>query len=43
MRLVRIDNRTVPRLAELTRPLWEGEWFEGHHLYDGKIPIIAAG
>ncbi|MFG2651220.1 hypothetical protein [Streptomyces sp. NPDC048436] len=39
----RDPNRTIPRLAELTRPLWQGERYEGYHLYDGKIPIIATG
>ncbi|MGW9116630.1 replication-relaxation family protein [Streptomyces sp. NPDC055663] len=39
----RNPNRTIPRLAELTRHLWVGERFEDHHLYDGKIPITATG
>ncbi|MEU2135228.1 replication-relaxation family protein [Streptomyces sp. NPDC018352] len=39
----RNPNRTIPRLIELTRHLWAGERFEDHHLYDGKIPIIATG
>ncbi|MEV2256910.1 replication-relaxation family protein [Streptomyces sp. NPDC050147] len=39
----RDPNRTVPRLQELTRPLWEGERYEDHHLYNHKIPIIATG
>ncbi|GGP00259.1 replication-relaxation family protein [Wenjunlia tyrosinilytica] len=40
----RNPDRTVPRLRELTRHLWEGERQRGgHHLYDGKIPIIATG
>jgi hypothetical protein len=40
----RNPNRTIPRLAELTRHLWEGERQPGgHHLYDGKIPIVATG
>ncbi|MFE7246023.1 hypothetical protein [Streptomyces sp. NPDC057580] len=37
----RNPDRTIPRLIELTRNLWEGERFEDHHLYDGKIPIVA--
>ncbi|MET9656759.1 replication-relaxation family protein [Streptomyces sp. NPDC006510] len=40
----RNPNRTVPRLQELTRHLWQGEHQRGgHHHYDGKIPIIAVG
>ncbi|MEU7038853.1 replication-relaxation family protein [Streptomyces sp. NPDC046237] len=40
----RNPNRTVPRLQELTRHLWQGERQRGgHHLYDRKIPIIATG
>ncbi|MFJ2854566.1 replication-relaxation family protein [Streptomyces rubiginosohelvolus] len=40
----RNPNRTMPRLRELTRHLWKGEWMrEGYHSYDGKIPIIAVG
>ncbi|MFE2273335.1 replication-relaxation family protein [Streptomyces lavendulae] len=40
----RNPNRTVPRLMELTRHLWEGEQQKaGHHRYDGRIPIIATG
>ncbi|MFF7342051.1 replication-relaxation family protein [Streptomyces sp. NPDC008163] len=40
----RNPNRTVPRLQELTRHLWQGERQRGgHHLYDRKIPIIAVG
>ncbi|MFF7183201.1 hypothetical protein [Streptomyces sp. NPDC008121] len=40
----RNPNRTVPRLMELTRHLWQGERLPGgHHLYDRKIPIIATG
>lgn len=38
----RNPDRTVPRLQELTRHLWQGERQRGgHHLYDQKIPIIA--
>ncbi|MFF2721358.1 replication-relaxation family protein [Streptomyces sp. NPDC058011] len=40
----RNPNITIPRLQELTRHLWKGEWQrEGYHLYDGKIPIVAVG
>ncbi|MFJ3439363.1 replication-relaxation family protein [Streptomyces cyaneofuscatus] len=40
----RNPNRTIPRLRELTRHLWKGEWMrEGYHSYDGKIPIVAVG
>ncbi|MEU3743240.1 replication-relaxation family protein [Streptomyces sp. NPDC032198] len=39
----RDPNRTVPRLQEFTRPLWQGERHEDHHLYGHKIPIIATG
>ncbi|WP_198544738.1 MULTISPECIES: replication-relaxation family protein [Streptomyces] len=40
----RNPNRTIPRLMELTRPLWKGEWQrEGCHSYDGRIPIVAVG
>ncbi|WP_241519037.1 replication-relaxation family protein [Streptomyces sp. CB03238] len=40
----RNPNRTVPRLIEFTRHLWEGQRQKGgHHHYDGKIPIIATG
>ncbi|MFI8007925.1 replication-relaxation family protein [Streptomyces sp. NPDC086010] len=40
----RDPNRTVPRLQELTRHLWQGQRAGGgHHLYDGKIPIVAVG
>ncbi|MGA5292254.1 replication-relaxation family protein [Streptomyces pseudogriseolus] len=40
----RNPNRTVPRLMELTRHLWQGERQRGgHHLYDRKIPITAVG
>ncbi|MFD3875876.1 replication-relaxation family protein [Streptomyces sp. NPDC058623] len=40
----RNPNRTIPRLAELTRHLWEGERQRGgFHEYDGRIPIIATG
>ncbi|MFF5721263.1 replication-relaxation family protein [Streptomyces buecherae] len=39
----RNPDRTAARLIELTRHLRKGEWQrEGYHLYDGKIPIIAA-
>ncbi|WP_326734042.1 hypothetical protein [Streptomyces sp. NBC_01022] len=31
------------RGADPSRHLWAGQRFEGHHLYDGKIPIIATG
>ncbi|WP_186784522.1 hypothetical protein [Streptomyces sp. CBG33] len=38
----RNPDRTIPRLQELTRHLWQGERQRGgHHLYDRKIPIIA--
>ncbi|MFG3533219.1 replication-relaxation family protein [Streptomyces sp. NPDC047917] len=37
----RNPNRTIPSLMELTHHLWAGERFEDHHLYNGKIPIIA--
>ncbi|MGI5485155.1 replication-relaxation family protein [Streptomyces lavendofoliae] len=40
----RNPDRTVPRLMELTRPLWQGERQKGgHHHYDGRLPIIATG
>ncbi|MFF4427443.1 hypothetical protein ACFY04_43225 [Streptomyces sp. NPDC001549] len=40
----RNPNRTIPRLIELTRHLWEGErQAGGFHHYDGRIPIIATG
>ncbi|MFD3778170.1 replication-relaxation family protein [Streptomyces sp. NPDC058612] len=40
----RNPNRTIPRLIELTRHLWEGERQRGgFHDYDGRIPIIATG
>lgn len=39
----RDPNRTVPRLQELTRHLWQGERSKDHHLYNHKIPIIATG
>ncbi|MGF0167597.1 replication-relaxation family protein [Streptomyces koyangensis] len=40
----RNPNRTIPRLQELTRHLWQGERQRGgHYLYDRKIPIIAVG
>ncbi|MEU7115055.1 hypothetical protein [Streptomyces sp. NPDC046182] len=44
----RNPNRTIPRLQELTRHLWQGQGQGqrqkgGHHHYDGKIPIIAVG
>ncbi|WP_406415202.1 replication-relaxation family protein [Streptomyces sp. NBC_00873] len=40
----RNPNRTVPRLSELTRHLWQGERQKGgYHHYDGRIPIIATG
>ncbi|MFE3907273.1 hypothetical protein ACFXPY_45425 [Streptomyces sp. NPDC059153] len=40
----RNPNRTVLRLSELTRHLWEGERQKGgYHQYDGRIPIIATG
>ncbi|MEU6839750.1 hypothetical protein ABZ941_31385 [Streptomyces rubiginosohelvolus] len=40
----RNPNRTIPRLRELTRHLWKGEWMrEGYHSYDGKIPIVEVG
>ncbi|MEU6003478.1 hypothetical protein ABZ837_37430 [Streptomyces sp. NPDC047197] len=39
----RDPNRTVPRLIELTRPLWQRERYEDHHIYDQKTPIIATG
>ncbi|MEU4180921.1 replication-relaxation family protein [Streptomyces sp. NPDC026589] len=40
----RNPNRTILRLQELTRHLWQGEWQrEGYHLYDGKVPIVAVG
>ncbi|MFD5513532.1 hypothetical protein ACFWIB_38140 [Streptomyces sp. NPDC127051] len=39
----RDPNRTVPRLQELTRPLWAGEPADGFSSYDRKTPIIATG
>jgi hypothetical protein len=39
----RNPKRTIPRLQELTRHLWQGERAEGFHVYDGSIPIIATG
>ncbi|MFF3735524.1 replication-relaxation family protein [Streptomyces sp. NPDC002476] len=39
----RNPNRTVPRLQELTRHLWQGQRHKGFRDYDGKIPIIATG
>ncbi|NEA46884.1 replication-relaxation family protein [Streptomyces sp. SID10815] len=39
----RNPNRTVPRLQELTRHLWQGQRHTGFHAYDGRIPIIATG
>ena len=40
----RDPDRTVPRLCALTRHLWQGQrQRDGHHHYDGKIPIIATG
>ncbi|MEU9032777.1 replication-relaxation family protein [Streptomyces sp. NPDC048383] len=40
----RDPNRTVPRLRELTWPLWSGEPADGGYTsYDRKIPIIATG
>ncbi|MFF2864681.1 replication-relaxation family protein [Streptomyces rubiginosohelvolus] len=40
----RSPNRTIPRLEELTRHLWKGQWLpEGYHSYDRKIPIVAVG
>ncbi|MCY0930999.1 replication-relaxation family protein [Streptomyces sp. H27-H1] len=37
----RNPDRTVPRLAELTRHLWAGERQRGgHHHYEGKIPVV---
>lgn len=39
----RDPNRTVPRLQELTHPLWAGEPADGYSSYDRKIPIIATG
>jgi hypothetical protein len=40
----RNPNRTVPRLMELTRHLWQGSRQKGgHHHYDGRLPIIATG
>ncbi|GHB32556.1 replication-relaxation family protein [Streptomyces chryseus] len=40
----RDPNRTIPRLQELTRPLWAGQMTTGgYHSYDRKIPIVATG
>jgi hypothetical protein len=39
----RNPNRTIPRLMELTRHLWQGQRRKGFHDYDGRIPIIATG
>ncbi|MGW7193889.1 hypothetical protein ACWGIP_32870, partial [Streptomyces sp. NPDC054838] len=39
----RDPNRTIPRLQEMTRPLWAGEPADGFSSYDRKIPIIATG
>ncbi|MGW5666281.1 hypothetical protein ACWEWG_40820 [Streptomyces sp. NPDC003758] len=40
----RDPNRTVSRLIELTRYLWEEQRQRGgYYLYDGKTPIIATG
>ncbi|WBO68864.1 hypothetical protein [Streptomyces camelliae] len=39
----RNPNRTIPRLIDLTRHLWQGERFADHHHYDRKIPVIASG
>ncbi len=42
-RRARNSLHAIPRLQELTRHLWQGERQRGggHHLYDGKIPIVA--
>ncbi|MGA5473826.1 replication-relaxation family protein [Streptomyces arboris] len=40
----RNPNRTIPRLQELTRHLWQGERMpEGYHSYDRRIPIVMVG
>ncbi|MCZ0210724.1 replication-relaxation family protein [Streptomyces sp. UMAF16] len=40
----RNPDRTVPRLQELTRHLWQGERQRGgHHLYDRRVPVVAVG
>ncbi|MFE0776425.1 replication-relaxation family protein [Streptomyces sp. NPDC058861] len=40
----RNPNHTIPRLMQLTRHLWRGQWGEdGYHTYDNKIPIITTG
>ncbi|GGS23891.1 hypothetical protein GCM10010284_66200 [Streptomyces rubiginosohelvolus] len=40
----RNPNRTIPRLQELTRHLWQGERMpEGYHSYDRRIPIVVVG
>ncbi|HBF85879.1 MAG TPA: hypothetical protein DD420_39970 [Streptomyces sp.] len=39
----RNPNRTIPRLMELTRHLWQGQRRKGFHDYDRCIPIIATG
>ncbi|MFI6063153.1 replication-relaxation family protein [Streptomyces sp. NPDC051286] len=39
----RNPDRTVARLMDLTRHLWQGQRQKGFHVYDGKIPIIATG
>ncbi|MFE1453404.1 replication-relaxation family protein [Streptomyces olivaceoviridis] len=40
----RNPDRTVPRLMELTRHVWQGQRQKGgHHHYDGRLPIIATG
>ncbi|AWT47352.1 replication-relaxation family protein [Streptomyces actuosus] len=39
----RNPGHRYPRLAELTRWHWQGEAYDGFHMYDGKLPIVVTG
>jgi hypothetical protein len=31
----------MEKVADLTREHWQGQWADGFHLYNGKMPIVA--
>ncbi|CAM5553967.1 hypothetical protein SBADM41S_11274 [Streptomyces badius] len=39
----RSAKNQMERVADLTRPHWQGRWYkgQGYHSYDGRIPIVA--
>jgi hypothetical protein len=39
----RNPNTVIAQLAELTQRHWQGTAYDGFHMYDGKLPIVATG